>query len=447
MGALFHQFVPARQASVGWPHPMKPTRSQPRAGNGRSSLLLISAGLNVVLLAWGLGAARHTSGPAPGAAPPPPALRSEDLQRVTAGGVREAPAPGTNPAGFQWGQLQSEDVRVYMANLRAVHCPERIIRDLACFELERGFEKQQAAVPNPDLFWQPLRVREQARVEIDRQSRRLELEKRALMRELFGAWWNKQAWSLWYTWSEGSIPEMLAGYLSENQILRCISVFLEADHGPMDAEPEEACELCSPAEERARQEAAYQRMAKAFGENLTPAEFDELALRLYVADPEVKLMDIHFISGTETRQFAQIANRYHPFLSKEFFRDLEEAESAEAKFQAEVCALLGEERFAAWERSQDPVYQEMSSFGEQQSLSEDAILKAWRVEQEAEKEFDRLCGQTGLSPEERTAAWAAVRQETETALRTVLGPTAGPAYLKQHPRWLERTPPNSDAIP
>jgi hypothetical protein len=49
------------------------------------------------------------------------------------------------PKPFRWGQLEStNDYRVYVANLRAIGCPEPTIRDIVSGDAERGFSFERA---------------------------------------------------------------------------------------------------------------------------------------------------------------------------------------------------------------------------------------------------------------------------------------------------------------
>jgi hypothetical protein len=428
---------------------MNSTPLQPRAGPRGRNLLLCSAGLNLLLLAAAVVLAwRHLADTPPDAPLPPRPVRTTGAANAgaiaePATGNTEPAEPGTNQLSFRWAQLESQDFRVYIANLRAVHCPESIIRDLVFYDLERLYENKEAEQPSPDLFWKPARVRDRASAEAEQRSHQMELEKRAVMRELIGAWWTKEARDLWYDSDMASIPEILVGYLRNEQVLEAISVY-----GDMEHHSSGECELCSPAEERARQEAAYRRTANAFAGIMSPSEFEEMALRICVIEgkfEEFSRADFHFRDGAEVREFAKLFNRHQPFFSKEFLRDEDEDDIREARFHADIGSLLGADRYAAWERSQDNGYQEIWNFGKERLLSPDTILKAWQVRQEAEQEFTRLSERTDLSPADRSAAWGEVRQQTETALATLLGNAAGTEYLKDHGAWLQRPPPKPEA--
>src|ERR1039458_9702788 len=147
---------------------------------------------------------------------------------------------------------------------------------------------------------------------------------------------------------------------------------------------------------------------------------------------DISRAEFRFHNGTEVRDFVKLVNRFKPFFSKEFLGNQDEDESRQAQFQSEMKKFFGEDRFAAFERSQNAGYQEIWQFGQEQLLPPETVLKAWQVREAAEKEFGQLSERTDLLPAEKAAAWIQVRQQTQTALAALLGATAGAAYLKNH---------------
>src|SRR5438552_3974170 len=46
-------------------------------------------------------------------------------------------AAAPRPQEFNWAQVESTDFKNYIANLRAIHCPEETIRDIIVAEVEK----------------------------------------------------------------------------------------------------------------------------------------------------------------------------------------------------------------------------------------------------------------------------------------------------------------------
>ena len=419
----------------------------PQAGRKGHRVLLCSAGLNLLLLAAVLALARNDV-----AKPLPPPARKEvgpEGAAAQEAASIESNAVVTNQIPFRWAQLESEDFRIYIANLRAAHCPERIICDLIFHDLERLYSSREAAQPSSDLFWKPSRVREATREETEKRGRQMELEKRAVMRDLLGVWWSKQAWEFWYDSFWADIAEILVGFLTNEQVLEALTVYY--DMQAASSQLRSQCELCSEADEIARQETAYQRIASAFAEITSPAELEEMALRICLVernlDEDTTRAGFRFRNGTEVRDFAKLVNRFQPFFSKELLHNQDDDEARQAQLQSEVKALFGEDRYAVFERSQNAGYQEIWQFGQEQHLPQETILKAWQVREATEREFSNLTERTDLSPAERAAAWVEVRQQTQTALAALLGAATGAEYLKQHSNWLKASPPDPGGKP
>ena len=420
-----------------------PSQSAPK----RRGILLCSAGLNVLLLAAVLALARNdVAKPLP--SPARKEVGPEGAAAQEAASI-ESNAVVTNQIPFRWAQLESEDFRIYIANLRAAHCPERIICDLIFHDLERLYSSREAAQPSSDLFWKPSRVREATREETEKRGRQMELEKRAVMRDLLGVWWSKQAWEFWYDSGWADIAETLVGFLTNEQVLEALTVYY--DMQAASSQLRSQCELCSEADEIARQETAYQRIASAFAEITSPAELEEMALRICLVernlDEDTTRAGFRFRNGTEVRDFAKLVNRFQPFFSKELLHNQDDDEARQAQLQSEVKALFGEDRYAVFERSQNAGYQEIWQFGQEQHLPQETILKAWQVREATEREFSNLTERTDLSPAERAAAWGEVRQQTQTALAALLGAATGAEYLKQHSNWLKASPPDPGGKP
>src|SRR5215831_9822766 len=124
------------------------TRHQRQERNDMRSrtVLLCSLGLNLLLTAGVLGLIRRQSASASvsAATNEGPAVSSEAwLLAAEAAAVEPAGAVANQPAvRFRWSQLESEDLRSYVGNLRAVHCPESVIRDLVFFDLERLYSSK-----------------------------------------------------------------------------------------------------------------------------------------------------------------------------------------------------------------------------------------------------------------------------------------------------------------
>src|SRR5947207_2181457 len=91
---------------------------------------------------------------------------------------------------FRWASVESPDYREYIANLRAIGCPEETIRDIVIADVNKLFGSRIAALYPTAKDYKFWRVEDRAAREEDRareqKRRQIDKEKRALIKELLG---------------------------------------------------------------------------------------------------------------------------------------------------------------------------------------------------------------------------------------------------------------------
>src|SRR5262245_40896512 len=116
--------------------------------------ILLSLGLNAVLLAAACWLARRQQAPAT----EPPVARAipNHATEPAAGeaGRAYSPPPAT-AARFHWSMIESRDYPTYIANLRAIGCPEPTIRDVIFADVSELFVRKRQAMLEPleRRFW------------------------------------------------------------------------------------------------------------------------------------------------------------------------------------------------------------------------------------------------------------------------------------------------------
>ncbi|MCX6883466.1 MAG: hypothetical protein NTX27_00325 [Verrucomicrobia bacterium] len=107
-----------------------------------------------------------------------------------------APRPGpnrgaeTNRSPFQWKQVEAEDYRSFLANLRKIGCPEQTIRDIISADLVQSFgpKRSEALAKRYEGFkyWSATQKDSAARAEFERKRREVDGEMNWAMKELLG---------------------------------------------------------------------------------------------------------------------------------------------------------------------------------------------------------------------------------------------------------------------
>ncbi len=149
-------------------------------------VLVLSLALNVILAAWIVRSPGPRPVPSIGAPEVvvlPEPSRAAGQRSATAAGSLD-PEVNARPETFGWRQVESGDYRQYLANLRAVGCPEKTIRDIVVADVNDLFVSRAAAITQTNLYryWRndPLRRTE----EQERQLRELWAQKRDVLRTL-----------------------------------------------------------------------------------------------------------------------------------------------------------------------------------------------------------------------------------------------------------------------
>jgi hypothetical protein len=98
--------------------------------------LKVSILLDLFMLGVVIRVLHHGGQPTPKSIPPSPEVAPAAPMQV----------PAANPKLFHWSQLESSDYRTYVANLRAVGCPEQTIRDIITADVDSLYAARRKAL-------------------------------------------------------------------------------------------------------------------------------------------------------------------------------------------------------------------------------------------------------------------------------------------------------------
>jgi hypothetical protein len=122
----------------------------------------------------------------------------------------------------------------------------------------------------------------------------------------------------------------------------------------------------------------------------------------------------------------------------------------DAMMKQQFKEVVGEVRYAEYERGQDPVYRGLAKVGDANGLPQASVLKAYEVQKALQEEASRLAANTTLSNEDRQQTLASMRQQAAEALQQVMGPQAYQSYVKStegQGRSANRTSPGTVFFP
>ncbi len=342
------------------------------------------------------------------------------------------------PRLLSWRDIESEDYPTYIANLRAIGCPEATVQDIIVADVNELFAARRLAeVPNPRREW----WRSEPDPELVRQAeaRRaaLDAERRALLATLLGPDWETRRLTALAEESRNPLDGEILGALSaetrrqvreiEQRHARRLEA-LRAAAAPETADPEadlarleretraELARVLTPAqleEYLLRYSTTADRLrAQLRGFNATPEEFRALFRARAQMAERLDQLESGPGSPADARQLAALAREYESTLEK----------------------TLGPARYAHYRLLQDPLFRQTRQTAERLGVEPEKLIPLYRVNQLAAEERQRVLADTTLSEEARTRELAELYTAHLASLRQLLGEDA-------FRRWQAEGPP------
>ncbi len=336
-----------------------------------------------------------------------------------------------------WRAIESDDYHQYVANLRAVGCPEWVVRDVIAAAVDGLYlqkSKTNVVASPPWAGASRRRADALAQSAIFSATR---AEKQALLQELLGYEWNIRADDIW---NQNYTASLMLGFLSDEKEIQ-VAALVEKYKGL--AGNIRAANVVLIDEDLARLQELYHGLVAETSRMVNSWELGELEARVqafYILPGD----DIHFdgvaITGAELREIARASKVLknevrNQFLGDENLSELEQAQR-EADFLRQVEKLLSPGQFADFQRAQDDRFREIYHFTQDHNVSKDTAVKIYETRRAAEDEAGRVAADNQLSAEEKASALAVLKTTTANAISFTLGNAAGD-YFEGPGQWLE----------
>jgi hypothetical protein len=281
-------------------------------------------------------------------------------------------------AGFSWKLIESGDYRTYVANLRAIQCPEETIRDIIIADISALYAKRRSELQKslgPFRFWETTDPGWASPSERERQQKlaALDEEKRMLIKELLGV--DERAELKKYLGEDEN--ERLLDFLEEDKRAQVLQ--LQEQYGALEnSVSEQAYGLMTSADAaRVRELRAEQRAELA--KLLTPEELEQYDLRTSQTATEMRTTLAAFKPTAEEfrslfRLRQAFADSYGSQATAETSSESDAAklQAAHQKLQEQIKDLLGDKRYTEYEQAQDPDYQNLALLGQRFELPSEA---------------------------------------------------------------------------
>ena len=396
-------------------------------------ILVATLALNVVLAVMLLVPRGDASAPVP---------RAPAIARLPARSTDVTPATTnitTQVIPFHWRQVESEDYRRYIANLRAIGCPERLIHDIILADINELYDRRERDMETVAFEpWFGADRQEAERRNQNARERSLQDERSALVRELLGTEWSENGDK---GWVEEEIVALLLGYLPDGVPLQLMA--LVEKYGSLGSRVRAEAHGILLDEDFAKLEALHAGLLNGMAALLSPADMEELRLRaqLFTMFDGVKeALEGVEVSGAELREIMRAS-----LVMGDIFREIldhrseglpeGEKERREAGFEQRVAQILGPERYGDYQLAKDSDYRDAFNFAHEKKLSKPVARTVGRAMAGAREQLAEIQKDKSLTPDERKAALAVLAAVTRNSVSAALGPAAA-EYLKENGGFL-----------
>jgi len=352
-----------------------------------------------------------------------------------------SPPPETS-APFHWRMIESGDYHAYIANLRAIGCPEPTIRDIIYADVSEMFvRKRQASLePLERQFWDLMASDKAQRGDDERKMKynALKDEKEKLLKDLLGDARAQAAQK-----RRPPDPQAKLGFLSEEKQDQAAQIFEKYNQLRLEMQPQPG-QSVGP-EGRERFKALMQQQEDDLRQLLTSEEYDEYKLRRSSAHHVHVVQNLYGFEPTEeeSRAIARLQMEFEDGLRKTdpAVRDkqtiLAARQQAQKRMDEQVKGVLGEDRFPEFKRASDSRFQEIYRVAGRYDLPQEVAVRVYEIREAAEHEANRLRQDTRLGEDQRQAALEAIEQETELAIAENFGANGLKTYKRYGGAWLD----------
>jgi len=366
----------------------------------------------------------------------PPSLTREPLSEVVV--VSET---------FDWAQLESADYHDYVANLRAIGCPEPTVRDIIIADVNDLFTPRVKALVDEvnGRFWElilrPDDFEKMIEVKHD-QLRALGEERDEIFTVLFGESNPRSAENLLrYAADRRAQWERVGDFLSAEKCARFVAAEEEMARTWTDFSRTPGLSGSQQQAKRKELEAARDQSLR---DGLTADEYSELRLR---QSPASSLRDRLVGLDVSEATVRAVANLQFEITEAQAVLPPKAADFKlqTAQLQQECAAqtrdLIGQSGYAAFQRATDFRYESIYRVAQRLELPDATAAQVYDLRRQAEDAAHRVQADQSLTAEARQAQLQAIGAETRQSLSAAFGPKGLAAYENLDGGWMQQFTP------
>ena len=362
------------------------------------SLALVSAGVNIALMAAWFLSARHTvRNRVPPAATP------------DAGADQGRPKTILRRQFFSWREVESRDYPTYIANLRDIGCPEQTIRDIIIADVNALYAQKRATemVTAESQWWRSEPDPAVVQAAADK-AKALDEDRRGLLTRLLGA-----------SWESGDLVSLPRpshpGVLLDGPILGALSPETKQSVQDANQRSEERMQTYLEAQRRAGKNPDAAELAKLRQQTrtelariLTPPQVEEFLLRYSqnAADLRAQFGQLRYFnpSPDEFRAVFRVTDTLDQQIQalgdSTDQNTLRQKKALEDQRENAIKLALGPKRYEEYRLFQDPLYREAYAKAVEAGTPE-AARTFYAIELAAAGEQDRIRSNPALTEQQK----------------------------------------------
>ncbi|MEW6303000.1 MAG: hypothetical protein AB1705_05985 [Verrucomicrobiota bacterium] len=367
-----------------------------------------------------------------------------DQPRVVTRRVVERVENKVNAAGsrelikLEWRNLETEDFKEYIKNLRAIRCPEITIRDIIIADINKLYAARwkRLMVPEPIKYWEPWDFSaEYNDPKIRLQKIELDKERAALVRELLGVEYEREMRQQSLSWSWLDREDAFWDFLPADRAAAVRAMKDKCRYLTREIEDRAVNRPLTEAEKKECDRIREQEKAE-MSAYLSPEEYKGYLMRQSATANRVRAATLGF-DMKEDEFVAIVYAEWHQGQTPE---------DTQRERVEKVRSVMGDERYAEYLKTKERDFQDLMRFGLPLDLSRDSIAAVYDLKKAAESQANALRNDASLSVEQRTAALQAIQAEAQKAVSAAMGEAAYNSYSRGRGYWLRtigRPPPTA----
>jgi hypothetical protein len=341
---------------------------------------------------------------------------------------------------LQWAQLESEDYKTYIARLSSIGCPEQTIRDIIIADLDKLMAPELQALygRRKELkYWHPEEEEMLNDVnprEVARKEHELDKRKRDIVRELVNV--DLQRERMRASGQEDYYERRLS-FLPEarrDQVRELIEKYDDAEQKIRERELDDAEPLSL--NDRAQLRLVKQQREAELNALLTPQEREQYDLWMSSTANSVRYALYGMNASQQEFQTIYQARKAFDERWGKFDPDLLDSgtrtqmEEERAQTEEAIRAGIGDQRYAEFKRGEDEDFHRLSAVVTRFKLPKEKAAEVYGYKKVAFDYRVQVRSDPKLTLQQKEEALKAIAEETEGAVKNVLGEKAYRYYLR-----------------